>query len=277
MAKKSTISDQIVSLEDFLASRFRVFMNYWARTGEGKTFLPLGWPKPLYLMNFEPEGPVQALKDAVRLGYILDLKNDVFIIEPTRYALGDSDPLVRTTDEEWEIYDYAKESIQEVLKDVGKEGDGTLFIDTGTTFNATVRECEMEEIIEKRRKQGKEPYQFDFGVGNRAVKHIVDAILNRSSLNLVISNHAKEIHNSKGNPTGRFEYQGSSQLPNWSHLHAQLLYEQFEEDEDGNPIEEDDPSNWSLKIEKSRLNIKLRGKTIVNPSYERIVARLTGG
>ena len=276
MAKKD-LSDDIIPLSEFLKSRFRIFMNYWARTGIGKTYLPLGWPKPLFLINFEPEGPVAALQNAVKNGLIEDLDNDVFLIEPTRYALGDNDPLVRTIEEEWEIYEYTKNILKQVIKDQGKHSEGTIFIDTGTTFNATVRECEMEEITEKRLKQEKPLYRFDFGVGNRAMKHIVDGIMNRSSMNLVVSNHASEIYNSKGDPTGRFQYSGSTQLPNWSHLHAELIYDQFDEDEEGNKIEEDDGANWSLKIEKSRLNIKLRGKTIVEPTYDRIVASLTGG
>ena len=68
--------------------------------------------------------------------------DDIKIDEIIRSALGTNDiPLVRNLSDEVKIYRYMKS----VIEDVVAEGDdnGTLVIDTGTTWNHMMQEVEM--------------------------------------------------------------------------------------------------------------------------------------
>lgn len=250
----------LISVADFVKTRDRLFCSGWAGPGEGKTYFCLGFPSPIYMYSFEPEGPLWALRTALHNGLIEP--DDVYVDEVIPNALKTGDfPLIRDTEEEHKIYDYFKDAVDYVCR---TETQGTIAIDTGTTFNQITQEVEMEEIVKKRKRQGKsEPYKFDFGHANRATKHFIDR-LRASSMNLVIVHHAREKYNSKGDATGRFEYQGSGQIVRWVDVHGRIQYKVREGEE---------PDSW-MDIEKCRLDRSKIGTEVENPSYETLMKAL---
>lgn len=138
------------SLEDYLKDRRRIVMSVWAGTGIGKSYFGLTAPKPIYFLSLEPDGCYWSLKNALDNGVIKP--EDVKVDEVIRNALGvDNVPLVRGLVEEVKIYKYMKDIIEQVIA----EGDsnGTLVIDTGTTWNHIMQEVEMEDISRKRKGQ----------------------------------------------------------------------------------------------------------------------------
>ena len=214
------------SLEDYLGNRRRIIMSVWAGTGVGKSYFGLTAPKPIYFLSLEPEGPYWSLQTALENGTIKS--DDVKIDEVIRSALGAEDvPLVRTLVDEVKIYRYMKETIENVIA----EGDdnGTIVIDTGTTWNQMMQEVEMEEITRKRKSQGRDLFPFDYRYANKAMKSSIDAIRN-SNLNCIITHHGSNVYNAKGEKTQRTEISGNNQLPQWvdtvsyTHLTLPTIY-----------------------------------------------------
>ena len=256
----------LVSINDFIKERKRIFLSVWARTGVGKSMIPLdGWPKPLFFYNWEPEGPDSAFEVALETGRI-STTDEVYIIEPIREALGGDYPeLVMGIEEEYLIYEWFKNHLRDVLD---YYNTGTIVNDTQTTFYPILREVEMEEIELKREKQKKPVRQSDYAVANRAMLSIMSSIRNRSNMNMIYLSHSQEVYNAKGQSTGRHKYGGNERLTNWVDMHGQLFYETDPDRDD------DDANNWFLKVEKCRANIKMRDKDIDAPSYENILAAL---
>ena len=130
----------LISVADFVKTRDRLFCSGWAGPGEGKTYFCLGFPSPIYMYSFEPEGPLWALRTALHNGLIEP--DDVYVDEVIPNALKTGDfPLIRDTEEEHKIYDYFKDAVDYVCR---TETQGTIAIDTGTTFNQITQEVEME-------------------------------------------------------------------------------------------------------------------------------------
>ena len=128
------------SLENYLQNRRRIVMSVWATTGVGKSYFALTAPKPVYFLSLEPEGAYWSMQNALENKLIKP--DDIKIDEIIRSALGTNDiPLVRNLSDEVKIYRYMKS----VIEDVVAEGDdnGTLVIDTGTTWNHMMQEVEM--------------------------------------------------------------------------------------------------------------------------------------
>ena len=209
------------SLENYLQSRRRIVMSVWAGTGVGKSYFALTAPKPVYFLSLEPEGAYWSMQNALQNELIKP--EDVKIDEIIRSALGTNDiPLVRNLSDEVKIYRYMKG----VIEDVVAEGDdnGTLVIDTGTSWNHMMQEVEMEEINRKRKAQGRDLFPFDYRYANKAMKSSLDAIRN-SNLNCVITHHGQAVYNAKGEKTQRTEYSGNNQLPQWVDVQIQLKYD----------------------------------------------------
>ena len=137
------------NLEKYLDTRRRIVMSVWAGTGIGKSYFGLTAPKPVYFLSLEPEGPYWSLQTALANGTI-KLEGDVKVEEIIRSALGTDDvPLVRNLIDDTKIYRYMKEVVEDVLS--SGDDNGTIVIDTGTTWNQMMQEVEMEDINRKRK------------------------------------------------------------------------------------------------------------------------------
>jgi hypothetical protein len=264
MAKdKKSNSDLFVSLDDFLGERKRSSMALWAETGLGKTYLALSCPKPIFLLNFEPDGPYWALRNAKRNGLISN--GDVRISEVLRDAFKDEDAepdVVRTLYEDQVIYDYTLEILKRITTD---EHEGTVIIDTGTELWHICDLVESEEIVRKREKQGKERYPFDYRKSNRAFRSIIDRV-NHSDLNLLVLNHAQNPYSSKGQAQRKkWEYHGNNHLSKWVDVFFRLRSEIGDEDLS--------ITRWA-EIQKCRLDDKLHGVEIDNPTWDVILDEL---
>ena len=247
------------SLEDYLGNRRRIIMSVWAGTGVGKSYFGLTAPKPIYFLSLEPEGPYWSLQTALENGTIKS--DDVKIDEVIRSALGAEDvPLVRTLVDEVKIYRYMKETIENVIA----EGDdnGTIVIDTGTTWNQMMQEVEMEEITRKRKSQGRDLFPFDYRYANKAMKSSIDAIRN-SNLNCIITHHGSNVYNAKGEKTQRTEISGNNQLPQWVDIQIQLRYSQEMKE------------RYAI-VEKCRINVEKIGEEIDNPSFDSVIEAIGG-
>ena len=255
----------VVPLSEFLQSPQRLFIDIWAMTGQGKSFFPLSWPQPIIILNYEPEGPLMSLKNAVGLG---TLKEDaeVFIIEPVKESLKGGYPLVRTEEQDEKIFEWTKDVVREVADEYE---EGTLVFDTMTTFHDILNSATMLEIKNKREKQGKEIMGFDWGVRNRAFRGIIEGIRAKTNLNLVTLEHASEVYKGPVR-TGRYESAGPNRLDQWVDMTAKLVYDPVSE------LDWDDGGNWILQIGKSRANIGLQGRGLDNPTYERLVGAIDG-
>ena len=247
----------------------RLFIDIWARTGEGKSYFPLSFPKPMYIFNFEPEGPSAALTTAIRQG-VLRPDDEVYILDPLTEGIGASNSIIRTLKEDRLIYEWTQDNLHDIVQN-GNIGSGTIVMDTMSTFYTILRECEMEEITELRRQQGKDkPYQFDFGAPNKALRNMMDGLRSGTLFNLITLNHSSPIFNSKGQATGRHQYGGPNRLVQWVDVHGRLSYEPLSE------LEPTDGTNWTLTFEKCRNNINLVDKLLPNPTYDRLVRALNG-
>ena len=91
--------DGLTSLSDFVQSPNRLFIDVWARTGQGKSFYPLSWPQPIIIFNYEPEGPMMSLQNAIRLG-VVEEKSDIHVVEPVEMVMGKGDAFVRTDEQD---------------------------------------------------------------------------------------------------------------------------------------------------------------------------------
>ena len=247
------------SLEQYLENRRRIIMSVWASTGVGKSYFGLTAPKPIYFLSLEPEGPYWSLQTALDNKTIS--KEDVKIDEVIRSALATDDiPLVRTLVEETKIYRYMKQ----VIEDVIAEGDdnGTLVIDTGTTWNQMMQEVEMEEINRKRKSQGRDLFPFDYRYANKAMKSSIDAIRN-SNLNCIITHHGSSVYNAKGEKTTRTEISGNNQLPQWVDVQIQLRYSL------------ESKERYAI-VEKCRIDIDKIGEEIDNPTFDKVIEVIGG-
>ena len=247
------------SIESYLNNRRRFVMSVWAGTGIGKSYFALTAPKPIYFLSMEPEGPYWSLQTALDNKVISS--DDVHIDEIIRSALGTKDvPLVRTLVDEAKIYKYMKDTIENVIS----QGDdnGTLVIDTGTTWNHLVQEVEMEEISRKRSQQGRDLFPFDYRYANKAMKSSIDAIRN-SNLNCVITHHSSSVYNSQGAKTNRIEYSGNNQLPQWVDLQIQLKYSA------------ESKERYEV-VDKCRINIEKIGEEIDDPSFDSVIESVGG-
>ena len=247
------------SLEDYLGNRRRIIMSVWAGTGVGKSYFGLTAPKPIYFLSLEPEGPYWSLQTALENGTIKS--DDVKIDEVIRSALGAEDvPLVRTLVDEVKIYRYMKETIENVIA----EGDdnGTIVIDTGTTWNQMMQEVEMEEITRKRKSQGRDLFPFDYRYANKAMKSSIDAIRN-SNLNCIITHHGSSVYNAKGEKTTRTEISGNNQLPQWVDVQIQLRYSL------------ESKERYAI-VEKCRIDIDKVGEEIDNPTFDKVIEVIGG-
>tara|TARA_Y100000758_G_C16068404_1_gene427068 strand:+ start:7191 stop:7949 length:759 start_codon:yes stop_codon:yes gene_type:complete len=242
------------SLENYLQNRRRIVMSVWAGTGVGKSYFALTAPKPVYFLSLEPEGAYWSMQNALESELIK--AEDIKVNEIIRSALGTNDiPLVRNLSDEVKIYRYMKS----VIEDVVSEGDdnGTLVIDTGTTWNHMMQEVEMEEINRKRKAQGRDLFPFDYRYANKAMKSSLDAIRN-SNLNCVITHHGQAVYNAKGEKTQRTEYSGNNQLPQWVDVQIQLKYDV------------DTKERFAL-IEKCRVNVEKIGEDVDNPTFDNVL------
>jgi len=247
------------SLEQYLENRRRIIMSVWASTGVGKSYFGLTAPKPIYFLSLEPEGPYWSLQTALDNKTISN--EDVKIDEVIRSALATDDvPLVRTLVEETKIYRYMKQ----VIEDVIAEGDdnGTLVIDTGTTWNQMMQEVEMEEINRKRKSQGRDLFPFDYRHANKAMKSSIDAIRN-SNLNCIITHHGSSVYNAKGEKTARTEISGNNQLPQWVDVQIQLRYSL------------ESKERYAI-VEKCRIDIDKIGEEIDNPTFDKVIEVIGG-
>tara|TARA_R100000808_G_scaffold4949_1_gene15442 strand:- start:5252 stop:6010 length:759 start_codon:yes stop_codon:yes gene_type:complete len=247
------------SLEQYLENRRRIIMSVWASTGVGKSYFGLTAPKPIYFLSLEPEGPYWSLQTALDNKTISN--EDVKIDEVIRSALATDDiPLVRTLVEETKIYRYMKQ----VIEDVIAEGDdnGTLVIDTGTTWNQMMQEVEMEEINRKRKSQGRDLFPFDYRYANKAMKSSIDAIRN-SNLNCIITHHGSSVYNAKGEKTTRTEISGNNQLPQWVDVQIQLRYSS------------ESKERYAI-VEKCRIDVNKIGEEIDDPTFDKVIEVIGG-
>ena len=251
-----TMNDNFLSLNDYLEDRRKVIMSVWAGTGIGKSYFALTAPKPIYFFSLEPDGPYWSLKTALD-NEVINTEN-VFVDEVIRSALKDRDvPLVRTIVEDAVIYKYMKTAIEDVVYDKGNKG-GTIVIDTGTTWNQFIQAIEMEDIMRKRKSQGKDtPFPFDYGVANKSMKSSIDAIRN-SNLNCVITHHSSIKYNSKGERTNIEEYSGSTQLVKWVDLQLQLRYSP------------ETKQRYAI-VDKCRINMEKIGEEIDDPTFSSVL------
>ena len=246
--------DNFKSLDEYLKNRRRMVMSVWAGTGIGKSYFGLTAPKPIYFLSLEPDGPYWSLKTALDNGTIK--QEDIVIDEVIRNALeGEKVPLVRTMVENAKIYKYMKDIIEEIIE----QGDdnGTIVIDTGTTWNQFIQEIEMEAVVRKRQGQNQSIFPFDYAVANKAMKSSVDAIRN-SNLNCIITHHASTVYNSKGEETSRIKISANNQLHQWVDVQLQLIYS------------EQSHERYAV-IEKCRIDPTKVGEEIDNPSFDSIV------
>jgi len=264
---------KLMSVDEFLTRRQRAFVSLWAETGVGKSKFILGAPKPIWFLSYEIEGPYWAIRNSYENDEFAD--EDILVDEVIKNALDSDDiPAVRTTDQEADIWNYTKDAIESICRIAKRERlSGTIAIDTQSTLNGTVQEVEMEEIIEKRKKQGKdEPYMFDFGNPNKAFKRLFDHIRQTTSLNLIVTAHAKQIHNSKGEPTDRWEYSGSSRLREWVDVHGELWYNEPRRNGKG---EISVKSSSGYTIEKCRIDREMVGEQVGNPTFESVMRAIS--
>ena len=247
------------SLEKYLANRRRIIMSVWASTGIGKSYFGLTAPKPIYFLSLEPEGPYWSLQTALDNKTITN--DDVKIDEVVRSALITDDvPLVRTLVEETKIYRYMKQVIEDVIAE--GHDNGTLVIDTGTTWNQMMQEVEMEEINRKRKSQGRDLFPFDYRYANKAMKSSIDAIRN-SNLNCIITHHGSSVYNAKGEKTNRIEISGNNQLPQWVDVQIQLKYSA------------ESKERYAI-VEKCRIDIDKIGEEIDEPTFDRVIEVIGG-
>lgn len=250
-----------LSLADFLGDGAQsIFVSVWAETKQGKSFFPLSWPKPLHIINFEPEGPKEAMRSAISLE-LIDIEDEIYIYNPIETIMNDGDNLIRTLEDDVAIYD---ETVA-ILTDVRNTSDGgTLVIDTMSTFYQILREVAMEDIRKLRKAQGQKLYQYDFGVANKELQRLMDGMRSNPLLNIVALSHSSPIYNG-GNPTGRFQNGGPARMEQWVDLTARLLHDPADD------LDADDPYNWRLRFESVRRNISLRGEDLWAPSHERLM------
>ena len=260
--KEPSILEDVIPLTEFLATRDRLCASVHAETGEGKSFFPLNWPKPMQYITLETDGPQWAFHTAIELGIMK--ASEVNVIEPIRYAFkGDAPPeMVWTEDEEWTIYNYTKDVINALIDNRGDEG--TLVLDTAQTFYTIVRVCEMEEIIEKRSKQKKDLFRYDYGVATKAFRQILMGIRQRSNLNLVLTSQSTQVYNSKGQVTKKWQYGGTNIIPEIADIHGKLIHDPSDD------YEPEDPRNWVYAVEKCRINPAKVGEEVENPTFKRL-------
>ena len=133
-----------------------------------------------------------------------------------------------------------------------------------------------EEIRAKRAKDGKDGiYRFDYRYANRAFKNITDAI-RAGNMHSVWTNHSRPVYNSKGEPTKRREYYGNNALPNWVDVHMSLQYEEPEKNKNGELLDDEDEGYFFAVIEKCRIDRRLRGLEIEDPTFDRVHEVLMG-
>ena len=254
------VVDGGVSLEDFLGDRSnRLFASIWGLTGQGKSFLPLSWPRPLHIMNFEPDGPAEAFRSAVRMG-IVRSDEEIAIYNPIEEVVGNSDNLIRDLSDDGEIYEWVKDVITDIVKGASI---GTLVLDTMSSFYEILRDVAMEDIRKVRVGQGQSVQRFDWGYANKEMKRLVDGIRANSNLNVVCLSHGSPVFN-QGRSTGMYRNGGPAKLEQWVDLSGRLSHDPASD------LDPDDPYNWCLKLEKCRRNVKLEGTVLWAPSFDRI-------
>lgn len=265
---------KLMSVDEFLTRRLRAFLSLWAETGVGKSKFILGAPKPIWLLSFEIEGPYWAIKNSYENNDFGD--EDILVDEVIKNALDTDDvPAVRTIAQEADIWSYTQEAVESICRIANREKlNGTIAIDTQSTLTGVVQEVEMEEIIAKRKAQGKdEPFMFDFGAPNKAFKRLFDHIRQTTSLNLIVTAHAKAIFNKKGEDTGRWEYSGSSRLREWVDVHGELWYKEPRRDSEDKIIK---ASKSGFIIEKCRIDRQKVGLDVDNPTFDSVMKAVNG-
>ena len=254
--KEKTLNN-FESLDTYLASRRRFIISIWAGTGVGKSYFALTAPKPIYFLSMEPDGPYWALQTAIESKLIKP--DDVLMDEVIRTSLKSSNPpLVRGLSEDIKIYNHIKNQIEEIISD-GEDG-GTLVIDTGTSWNQLMQKVEMEDIMKKRKAQGRDAFAFDYRYANDAMKSSIDAIRN-SNLNCVITHHGQPEYNAKGEALNRMKYSGNNYLQNWVDLQLELRYTK------------ETKQRYAI-FEKCRVNVSKVGSEVDDPNFNNILESL---
>ncbi len=271
MTRKST--DFIVA-SDYLEHMSPLLLGFWAETGVGKSYLCLSFPPPVFLVSFEPEGPYWAVKNAIKRKLIRP--DQVFINEVIPAAFPDTPPFPRDLGDEKRLYAYVKRELDDILEN---EPKGTLVIDTGTTFNQTVQEVELEEIRKKRELQKRELFPFDYARPNKVYQQLVDAIRG-TELSCVFTHHAAPMYNSQGEKLkDKWEYSGNNKLPQWCDIFGRLRRDMNYYDTSGGEVLKDgDPRKmrrW-FEVEKCRLDDSKVGLEIDNPTYSTLLEKILG-
>ena len=258
--------DGLTSLSDFVQSPNRLFIDVWARTGQGKSFYPLSWPQPIIIFNYEPEGPMMSLQNAIRLG-VVEEKSDIHVVEPVEMVMGKGDAFVRTDEQDKAIYELTVEILEDITNDVK---EGTLVIDTMTSFFEILASATMSDIIKKRERQKKELFGYDWKFRNRAFRRVIEGVRSKTKLNLVTLEHANPMYDGAKPMKGRFQSSAPGRLDQWVDMTAKLEYAP----EDGAVA--GDPRNWIMWFEKTRTNMALQKLGLDNPTHERLLAAIAG-
>jgi len=273
---KSGFGQNLLSLEEFLDKEERLFISEWAEVSMGKSYFILTCPPPVYLLSIESDGPIWAIKTALKNKIIAP--GDLYVDEVLQSVYKTSNGIIptgRTLEEDQAIWEYICEQVEYICE---QTDEGTLAIDTGSTLWDICDEVLGEEIRAKRKKQGKdEIYTFDYRYANKGIKKLVEKV-RATNLNFVISHHAKNQYSNKGTRlNNRWELDGNKQLYRWVDVQLRLRMEEGEEvkQKDGTFVL-GEPERWA-EIEKSRINNKDVGLEVPNPSYDNVLEALMRG
>lgn len=260
--KPTDVYKNIQRLDAYLKQKRYYFVSLWAQPKIGKSRFTMTAPKPLYLLSFEPEGPRSALENCLAEGVIK--LNDTFVDEIVYNALDGQVPISWSMDDEYEIYHYFLEQVNNIIHDKNNEG-GTVAIDTGTTYWDICHAVEMEGITAVRKKQEKTVMRFDWKIPNKAVKQFADSVRS-AHMNIIMTHQAGPIYRS-GEDTGRWQYNGNTRIPYWVDTQIKLDRE-VGKDEDGSYV-----NRW-FEVESCRINQVLEGRKVYDPSWDRLIGFL---
>ena len=222
----------------------RLIVGVWGEPKTGKTQFALTFPPPIYFFNLD-WGLEHHLS---RIG-----DQEVYI---ANYI--NPHPLMTETDAEVLLHQFEMDYAAALA-----QGKGTIAIDTGTALWNLASKVFLDDI-RKKRKTG-EVYPFDYGNANTYFQNLINQVKQKTSMNLVLVQRAREKYNSSGQGTGVMEQQGNGATPYLTQVQLKL-YMTPEKEHRG-------------LIEKCWQTSLVEGTDLSNPTYDTlstIIKTMTG-
>ena len=246
----------------YLAERNRWFVVAWSETGLGKSYFSMGFPTPIYILSLETDGPFSALRRKVLKDNLNP--NDVFITEAWQQCFDGKPPFIRLQQHYNKMWQFCLDWIKCVSE---MAPEGTIVIDTASNLWNICSEVTVEPRKRIAEERNQKFLQFEWKYANNAFLAPFES-LRATNLNLLMLNHASEIHNSKGQSTGMYKYHGNKKALQDADLVVRIGVDQ-------NPKTGGVDRRWLL-VEKCRDDNDLIGAVITDVNFKGVKSMLEG-